>query len=150
MGPATLTEVVGLAKVVFITGLVASGKTTQANQMRQERHYEYIAEGFWADDQRQKNIAWLINHLQHGRDCLVTEGAFMFPVNRGIIQDVINQHVPGAEIEWTFFENNEKKAEINIRKDPGRDIAGALKQNRLNSPRYKIPPGAKVLEIVTD
>jgi len=118
--------------------------------MLQEHSYECLDEGFWVAEKAQENCAWLINHLQQGRDCIVVEGAFMFESERANILSVSKKHVPDVDVEWICFENDQEKAAINIRKRPSRDPEGHVAQNRRTSARFTYPAGATIVPIITD
>ncbi len=138
-----------MARVTFIVGLCASGKSHLLGEMLKKSSSSYKDEGF-IGEKFNENYEILKKSLQNEKDYIIVEIGFYLEQNRKIIIDKLKADVPGVEIIWKCFENDIEKANKNIsnRKNKS-DVKGHKDINSRISPIYTFPDNAEILSIVT-
>jgi hypothetical protein len=140
-----------MAKLIFLVGLVGSGKTRKRNQM-QKNGFAFVDSVEHSDaDGRKANYETLLNHLRAGRDCVAEERQAMFPAYRTAIVERLKTAFPDLEIEFWYFVNDPEKAARNVlsRPENAKNHKQHLRMIWLDSPRYVIPdePGTVIFDI---
>jgi hypothetical protein len=129
-----------IMKVQFIVGLPGSGKT-------------YLAKSYLATNlQFSKNwklyddpvdLAKMIQDVKNGWSLIVTDPHLCWERNRSIAQILMEN--AGAEVEWTFFENNPAACKRNVvKRNDNRRVDSFID---LLSKNYVVPTGVINCEV---
>jgi hypothetical protein len=145
-----------MAKVVFILGLAASGKTTLLKKMK-EQHSDLftVDEGFNPLDPGQtetfqRNYEAVRDNLRRGTNCAVVEAGLCIDAVREEVLRRLRRDVVGLEIDWRCFKNEPEKAMKNVMRRGDKDIAGFRTNIYHVSRLYTFPAGAEILPIKTE
>ncbi len=142
-----------MAKIIFILGLCASGKTYQAKIITEQAHAYLLDEGFNPDqgDLFHQNYCKILQKLQSGINCVVVEIGLCNPKVRNTLLNKLQRDAPNTEVGWICIENDLEQANKNvaIRAQNGgkADVAGHIDINRTVSPVYTYPSGATVIPV---
>lgn len=125
-----------MAKITFILGLCASGKTHFLKELLKEAPNSlYLDEGFIGENgvNFNKNYSILKKSLQEGKDYIIVEIGFCEEKARELILDRLNNDFSQIEIVWKCFENVPEKANKNVehraKKGENKDIVGHININ---------------------
>ena len=117
-------------KAILIVGLPGSGKTHLAKA-------KYVPIGYVLCDDPTVLDRTL---LESGKDVVFTDPHLCNSDTRRIAEDVLRGY--GYEVEWVFFENNERKAKKLLKFRNDKRII-----TNFESFKYVIPPNTTPLEI---
>lgn len=139
-----------MAKVTFILGLCASGKTYQAHRLIEKSTAELIDEGLhpYVDPPFSELYEKLTTSLEDGKDVVAIEMGLCEERVRKKLVELINKDVPKAEIEWICIENNLKQANKNVMYRIAKGEKGSRGHLRINKrvwSAYTYPEDAKVI-----
>ena len=138
-----------MAKVTFILGLSGSGKTHLAEELLKNSEAMLFDEGF--HDNFTENFETLIEYLNEGIDFIIIAMEYRTLHNQKVIQQMLEEAIPGITVEWYYLENDVEKAKLNLARRKNKvDAEGHIEINSRITKDYEIPEGADVLPIVTD
>jgi predicted kinase len=145
-----------LAKVILIAGLPGCGKSTYLKS-------EFSAEPGWKiiDDYQAnardnskrfdhgREYEAMTSHLLSGGNCAIADIAFCRTSARTEAEETILRSVPGATIEWRFFENDPQQCRTNVILRSRDSVEKELLRIDQLSKSYVPPSGAVVLPVWT-
>lgn len=139
-----------MAKISFILGLCASGKSYLANKMGESSNVLIIDEGFNpdVDPPFYENYKKVLDSLKKGVNCVVIEIALCIRSYQIVIVNKLKNDIKDIEIEWICIENDLEQANKNITYRLSKGEKGSQGHVRINeeiSPMYTYPQNAKIL-----
>ena len=134
--------------ILLIAGLPGSGKTTHLNELQQNGWS--VFDDFKAgaiDDSPAFNkscrFVAVVSKLREGKKCAVADIDFCRGTSRTEAENVLLGALPGLEIHWRFFANDEQACGENIRRRGRDSLEADLVKLREYSRIYEIPAGAE-------
>ncbi len=140
-----------MAKVTFILGLCASGKTYQAKKLAKIETALLVDEGLnpYVDPPFGELYKKLISSLKNGQNVVATEIALCDSSIRSRIVSLIDTDASGAEIKWICIENDLIQANKNIKYRISKGEKGSPGHYDINegiSRIYTYPDGAEIIQ----
>ena len=140
-----------MAKVTFILGLCASGKTYQAKKLAKIETALLIDEGLnpYVNPPFGKLYKKLIDSLKKGRNVVAIEIALCDVSIRSKLVSFIETDASDAEIKWVCIENDLNQANKNIEYRISKGEKGSPGHYDINervSRIYTYPDGAEIIQ----
>jgi RNase adaptor protein for sRNA GlmZ degradation len=136
-------------QALLLAGLPGSGKSTYLKKLKDEGWLDFddFKAGAIGNSSAFRNSALfekLLLALRSGNSCVVADIDFCKSASRAEAETVLLDEIPGVEIRWLFFANDEPACEENVRRRNSKSLGTNLKKLREYSAVYEIPTGVDV------
>jgi|SRR5450432_2273365 predicted kinase len=144
---------VSLGKLIIVVGLPGASKSTLLERKSSsltamcidDFHANAINDSSLVRDSR--HFARMIDALQTGHDCMITDIAFCEQHRRELLSDTVSRELGAVLVEWIFFENAPDKCIRNIRERNRPSLISDLAELDRLLLLYSIPTGVTPLPV---